>query len=429
MKNTNYYIVGIGEALIDCFSKTKRKLGGAPTIFAYHAAQAIGKGMVISAVGNDAVGTEILQEINKHNLEWGGEIIYDKPSGEVKVDNRDKNNPKYSINKESAWSAIPYTEKLKGIAKKTRAVYFGTLASFCGETTKNTINNFLEIVPRNCLKIFDVNWRKNPDGEDLYTDDLLRDYLEMCNVLKVNTEELYYLGKILHIEGGERKLCREIMNRYKRIKYLILTMGEDGSSIFWRDKDHDNKLAFSALGMPVNVKNTVGAGDALAGAFIGEILRKKSPVHAHRIAVQRSTIVCKMGDSMPNIIRPDIFISYSRKDELIVADYFCECFEERGWSVWRDKNGIHHGDHFPMKIEQAIRNCDVVVYFSSKNSNKSNWVTREIKFARENGKTVIPIKLDAEPFNKTISTLLKNIQEEDFALTKLIDSIEKQLKS
>lgn len=442
MENKNY-VVGIGEALLDCFvdNETKletRKLGGAPTIFAYHAVQSRWEGMVISAIGNDDEGKTIKDEIEKkHKLKSHLESIEGKDSGVVSVryKNGDRNNPEYTIDPNSAWSEMSYFDELSDIARHTKAVYFGTLASHCGTKTKNTIDSFLKEVSKdgNNLIIYDVNLRTNPEPKkvDLFNDELIIEYMGKCNVLKVNRYELGYICKLIGIkdEESERKKCLEIMNVYKRIKYLIVTMGEDGSSIFWRDKDHNNKIAYSSLGMPLDVENTVGAGDALAGAFIGEILRNKTPEHAHRIAVQRSAIVCEEGDSMPPIIRRDVFISYSRKDKDAVAKHFCHHFKENGLSVWRDEEEIEHGDELRPEIKQAIRSCEVVVYFSSKDANKSDWVTKEVLYAIKNNKTVIPVKLDDAPINETINKSLNDIDQMDYSLTKLINSIKKHINS
>ena len=431
------YVVGIGEVLIDQFvadkhGKKKQKLGGAPTIFAYHAAQSGFDGMIISALGKkngiiDETGKKILSELKRLGLEYRCDGIEGLRSGVVIVNDKDKNNPKYTIKKDDAWSAIPHYKDLIEIAKNTCAVYFGPLASYCGNQkhiSKKTIDSFLKAVPKNCYKIFDVNLRSN-HNENLYSDELIKEYIKKCNVLKVNMEELDYVCNLLSIiSTNERKRCTELLKMYPKIKYLIVTLGADGSTICWWDKKNKD-LSFSTLGMPCKVKNTVGAGDALAGAFIGEIMKGKSEVGAHHSAVQRATIVCKAGKSMPNISRQDIFISYSRADSKIVIDVFCKCFTDKGWSVWIDKEGIDYGEHFPLKIEQAIRNSNVVVYFSSKDANKSEYVTKEIKFAHANQKPIIPIKLDDEPFNKAVESFFKDINYMEYALSKLISSLNK----
>lgn len=455
MKNKDYYVVGIGEALLDYFPNSDKEkkletsnLGGAPTIFAYHAAQSGWTGMIISAIGRKPDGKEIKERIKNHHLKSCLKTIKIKGNHpsivNVNYVKGDRNKAEYTIDPNSAWSEIPYSDRLSNIARKTKAVYFGTLASFCGQTSKATIDKFLDEVgkDKNCLRIYDVNQRVNPNNKKLYSKDLILEYIKKCNVLKVNLEEL---NDICDWEGikalGEIKKCKELMAKYP-LRYLILTMGEDGSSVFWRDKEHGNKIASSSLSMPLNVNNTVGAGDALAGAFIGEILRNKTPIHAHHFAVHRSAVVCEKGDSMPLDLGRYLsdnyaFISYAREDEFAVKYWFCRCFEERGIPFWIDQKRLRYGDNFSEEIENAIRNCEVFIFFYSKNAKNSEWVHKEVEKARKYDKHIIPILLDNlkdEPYDKdnvlykeSVARLLEEKERFDYSLSKLINDIEECL--
>lgn len=423
-------VVGIGEVLLDCFSKGKqrKKLGGAPMIFAYHAAKSNCDSVIVSAIGDDDNGKKILKDLKQLHISSDHVKIIDKPTGCVEVDNKDLNDPKYNIKLNTAWTAIPFDDDLKRLAERTDAVYFGPLASYCGKLSKQTIDKFLDAVPTTCLKIFDVNIRRNPDKngkytQALYSNKLILEYLERCNVLKVNNEELEYLGRLLNFsKKGDREKCYAILERYINISILIVTMGKFGSSIYWQIND---EIAFSSLGMPVNLNNTIGAGDALAGAFIGELLRGKTEIAAHQIAARRSALVCEAGRSMPPVKQHDIFISYSRNDETIVAKIFCKLFEDWGFKLWRDNNKILHGDRFDEEIENAIKNSNTVVFFSSKHSNASSFVKKEIKYAHENKKNIIPIKLDDAQYDEEINAVLRNIDHLD--LYRLITSLNKQV--
>ena len=53
------YVVGMGEALWDVLPEGK-KIGGAPANFAYHVSQFGLPSCVVSAVGEDALGAEII---------------------------------------------------------------------------------------------------------------------------------------------------------------------------------------------------------------------------------------------------------------------------------------------------------------------------------------------------------------------------------
>lgn len=430
--NSKPCVVGIGEALLDRFKDGTRKLGGAPMIFAYHAAQSNCNGVIVSAVKNDKVGNSILEELGNHNITSEYIIPVNKRSGTVEVDDTDPNDPKYEIKTDTAWTVIPNSNKLTKLVAETRAVYFGVLASFCGqEITKPTIDAFLDAVPKDCKKIFDVNLRWNRDKNNehtvpLYSDELIIEYVEKCNVLKVNNSELEYVCALFGISGNSyEKKCERFLEMKSNVQILILTMGEDGSSIYWRDEK--NEIATQSIRISVNLKNTVGAGDALAGAFIGELLCGASIPNAHYLAAQRSAHVCKTGVSMPQITRSDIFISYSRKDENVVV-FFCNKFKEKGFTVWRDKNMIDYGDEFMDEIEKAIEHCGIFVYFSSKDANKSKYVKQEIQTAKKFTKRIVPIILDDTPFPKGLRNKLKSFDQKDFTLVDLTDFISRVYK-
>lgn len=426
-KDSKKYVVGIGEALLDVFSDGTRRLGGAPLIFAYHAGKTCGNGVIVSAVGDDEEGKIIRDGLK--TLHVGDEYLFsvEKHTGTVSVDDADPNDPKYTIETNCAWTVIPNQKNLADLAKNTAAVYFGPLASHCGETSKTTIDLFLKAVPNNCWKIFDVNLRHNPkktkttkDPKEnkytkaLFSEKLIKNYLRQCNVLKVNKEELDYLCNICGVMGNlsNKKKSEAIMDLFPKVQILLLTLGEEGSAVFWR-KGNDPKIYSQYYGISVEQPlNSVGAGDALAGAFIGEIINENkndlteiNVNQAHMNAVHRSAQVCESGNSMPPVLKSDIFISYSRKDEKVVV-YFCRLFSVQRWSVWRDKEKILYGDRFDKEIQEAIQNCKVVVYFSSEESNKSKYVEEEIVYAQKSGKTIIPIKLKEAKLNSKIESII-----------------------
>lgn len=62
-------IVGIGEILWDIFPEGK-VLGGAPANFAYHVSQFGFDGYAVSAIGNDELGDEIIQNLSTKELKY-----------------------------------------------------------------------------------------------------------------------------------------------------------------------------------------------------------------------------------------------------------------------------------------------------------------------------------------------------------------------
>ena len=133
-------------------------------------------------------------------------------------------------------------------------------------------------------------------------------------------------------------------------------------------------------------------------------------------------------------MKHDIFISYSRKDTAIV-DQFVNRLTEAGYRVWIDREGIYSGDQFATSIVEAIENSKILLFFSSANSNASEWTVREIYYALSEHKTIIPIKIDTAKYDKRVALNLILVdfiqyQKNDFssAARRLIASVAKHLR-
>ena len=280
-------IVGIGEALWDCLPEG-RKLGGAPANFAYHVGQFGFNSCAVSAVGNDALGEETLAEFDAKKVNYVMPRV-DFPTGTVQVTLDEVGVPTYDIKQNVAWDNIPYTNEIGALAKRCKAVCFGSLAQR-SEVSRKTIYKFLDHTPKDALRIFDINLRQN-----FYSQDVLRASLRRCNVLKINDEELVIIGRMFGYPGLDfENKCWLILGKYN-LDMLILTCGVNGSYVFSRG-------AMSFLETPkVKVADTVGAGDSFTGSFVASILAGL-PVHeAHRKAVNVSAFVCTQKGAMPEI--------------------------------------------------------------------------------------------------------------------------------
>lgn len=281
------YIVGIGEVLWDVFP-TGRKLGGAPANFAYHVSQFGLEGLAVSAVGRDALGEETLNALDGCGLHFHMDRV-EEPTGTVQVTLDADGVPRYEIKTGVAWDNIPYTKELSAIAADTRAVCFGSLAQR-SPVSHQTIGWFLDAVPDDCLKVFDINLRQH-----FYTREVLEDSFRRAGILKINEEEIAIVAKLFGIDGnGYEAVCRELTDRYG-LDMVILTCGAEGSYVF-----HGGGTSY--LDTPkVQVADTVGAGDSFTGAFVACMLSGKSVEEAHRVAVKVSAYVCTRTGAMPAI--------------------------------------------------------------------------------------------------------------------------------
>jgi len=277
-------IVGIGEMLWDIFPERKIP-GGAPANFAYHASQFGFESYVVSAIGRDFLGEEILKIFAEKGLGLLVETI-DWPTGTVKVELNDNGIPKYEICKDVAWDNIPFTERTKELALNCSAVCFGTLAQR-NETSRKTIRSFLELVPKNALKIFDINLRQN-----FYSKEIIHESLLGSNILKINEEEAIEVASLFELEKkSEQEICLHLLKEYN-LNIVIETKGSVGSYVFTENET-------SYLDTPkVNAIDTVGAGDSFAGAFAGALLQGKSIREAHKLAVDVSSYICTQRGAM-----------------------------------------------------------------------------------------------------------------------------------
>ena len=280
-------VVGLGEVLWDMLPEG-RKIGGAPVNFAYHAGQFGIDTMAVSAIGNDKLGEDTIAEMNgKHLNHIFPSVPY--PTGSVQVSLDEKGVPAYDIKENVAWDNIPFTNEIESVARSCQAVCFGSLAQR-NTVSRNTIRKFIESTPSGCIRIFDINLRQN-----FYTSNVIHDSLELCNILKINDEEIMLVSRMFNYDSSNiENVCRTIMEDFS-LEMVILTCGTKGSYIF-------TKGGVSFMPTPkVNVADTVGAGDSFTGSFCAAILRGLPVAEAHKKAVEVSAYVCTQNGAMPEI--------------------------------------------------------------------------------------------------------------------------------
>lgn len=283
MKNINPIVVGIGELLWDIFP-TEKRAGGAPINFVYHATQMGAEGYAISAVGKDALGAEILKELDKNRIRYCISTV-DYPTGNVIVDLQN-GIPSYIITENVAWDHIPLTQDAIDIIRKADAICFGTLAQR-SEESKKTLHSLLSYMPAESLRFFDINIRQS-----YYSKELILDLLSQANVFKINDEELEILRSIFSLKESNDEICRWLIRTFS-LRFLILTAGSSYSSIY-------TATEVSTLPTPnVAVRDTVGAGDSFSGAFVYSILTGKTLLEAHKKAVEVAAFVCTRRGAWP----------------------------------------------------------------------------------------------------------------------------------
>ena len=279
-------IIGIGEILWDLLPDGKKQPGGAPANFAYAASQLGNNGIILSRVGTDTTGIELLRHLNAENLST--EYIQkdaNKPTGVVEVRFED-GQPRYEIVRPVAWDFLELSDDWRELAARAEAVCFGSLAQR-DAVSGNTILEFI-----NCtrgLRIFDVNLR-----QQFFSPKILRKSLNVANVLKLNHEELPIVAEIFEIKKlNPVKIARDILTKFG-LKLVCVTRGADGSVLVTK------KAFFEHPGFKTKVADTIGAGDAFTAALAHGLLRRWDLDKINEFANRVGAFVASQTGAMPD---------------------------------------------------------------------------------------------------------------------------------
>ncbi|MDX1683348.1 MAG: PfkB family carbohydrate kinase [Phycisphaeraceae bacterium] len=260
-------IVGIGEALFDRLPGGDERLGGAPLNVAV-AARALGaESFLVSRVGHDAEGEQIVQAL----AERGVPVTYvqhdpDHPTGWVDISFSPQGEPAYEISGSAAWDMLQFDPDLEPLARQCDAVCFGLLAQRTAQS-RNTIHRFLAEA-RSAVRLLDVNRRA--DGWERR---IIERSLEAATDVKGGGKELTALGKMFGIEGSISVIATAVRDRWE-LKRVVVTDGASGTRLLDQSGWHEGE---SASFDPAPDADPVGAGDACAaGLLVG--LTERWPV-------------------------------------------------------------------------------------------------------------------------------------------------------
>jgi fructokinase len=191
----NFKVVGIGEVLWDLLPGG-RQLGGAPANFAYHAHVLGAQAQVLSRVGRDELGRELLSRLEQLGLLTDAvEVDPTAPTGTVTVEIQAGGQPRFIIHENVAWDRIAGEPAGRQVVTAANALCFGTLAQR-GEVSRRSIRALLRAAPAESLRILDVNLRQG-----YYSREIIGESLALASILKVNETELERLSKMFACAG------------------------------------------------------------------------------------------------------------------------------------------------------------------------------------------------------------------------------------
>jgi fructokinase len=291
MTGTCYRVVGIGEVLWDLLPDGKQ-LGGAPANFAGHAHALGARAAMVSSVGNDPLGREILDRLAAQGLPIDCVTVDPHaPTGTVSVTLSADGTPSFVIHENVAWDRLAWTPGASEVVGQADAVCFGTLAQR-SEQSRETIRALLEHALPTCLRVFDINLR-----QQYYSAEVIEYSLRAAHVLKINDDEMPVLAKMLDLAGDVRDQVADVAQQYELLA-VALTRGGRGS-LLYRDgqwADHP--------GIPAQVVDTVGAGDSFTAAMTLGLLAGWELDMISLRANELAAYVCSQSGATPRLPEP-----------------------------------------------------------------------------------------------------------------------------
>ena len=291
-KNKTIKCAGLGEVLFDVYP-TGPKIGGAPANFAYHCQQNGLRAMAISSVGKDALGF-MARDLLAERFLPALLLENAKPTGAVHIILSTDGVPAYTFVDDTAYDNIPTTEALLEVARHLDMCCFGSLAQR-NIVSHKTIMQFLDAMPEDSLKIFDVNLRR-----DYYSKEVIEESLKRAQIFKCNEDELPILCTLANL----KEISATAYNEYLKsmgIECFVFTEGSLQSTVFLNDE-----ISIVPTPKVEHVVDTVGAGDSFTATLISQLMLGKSLADAHHKAVVLAAYVCTQKGAMPDI--PDALI-------------------------------------------------------------------------------------------------------------------------
>ncbi len=294
-------ITCFGEVLWDEFP-THKKIGGAPLNVALRLNSLDIRTNIISRVGEDENGNEILEYIKSNGLDISN-IQIDKiyKTGLVKVLIDDSGSASYSIDFPVAWDKIEITNNAIEQIKLSDAFIFGSLACR-DEVSKNTLLNLMQYAR---FKVFDVNLRP-----PFYSMELLLKLMNESDFIKCNDDELKEICNSLHFNSKSIEKQIHFISHHTQTNQICVTKGKDGAILLYNDKFYKHN------GYPIKVADTVGAGDSFLASLISKLIHNIQPEEALDIACAMGALVASKKGANPTINFDELklFIKRSSKN-------------------------------------------------------------------------------------------------------------------
>ena len=263
------------------------QLGGAPANFAYHAHALGAHARVVTRVGDDHYGRDILRRFQAQGFADGTVQVDDTaPTGTVAIAVSGAGIPNYIIHENVAWDRLALTTEALRAVRAADAICFGSLAQR-GEISRATIQRLVAAAASDALRVFDINLRQK-----YFSREIIEQSLRLANVLKLNDGELPSLAKLFNLTGSTQQQIEKLAQAFG-LKLIALTRGPAGSLLFQAGRWSD------CPSVPIKIVDTVGAGDAFTAALVLGLLLKMDLDEINSLADEVARWVCSCNGATP----------------------------------------------------------------------------------------------------------------------------------
>ena len=287
----NKNVVCFGEVLWDVLP-TEKIAGGAPMNVSIRL-QSLGiNAKMISKIGNDELGKELLNIIKEKNVDTSLiQTDFTHSTGEVLVKLDAKGSATYTIVYPSVWDSILITKENIDAVREADAFVFGSLAS------RNTIsrNTLLTLLKEAKYKIFDINIRS-----PFYSIEFLKELMDLSDFVKLNDDELLKVAQALGSKTDSIEDNILFLSKLTNTRTICITKGKDGAILYAENQFYRNK------GFAVTVADTIGAGDSFLAALLSEILHTNDYQKAVEFACAVGALVASCNGANPVITNKEI---------------------------------------------------------------------------------------------------------------------------
>jgi fructokinase len=278
--------VAFGEVLWDVFGDEK-KIGGAPLNMALRMKTLGCQVAMISCVGNDEDGKAIINQVKNLGLETDTIVISeDFPTGVVTVTLNERGSASYEINYPSAWDKIVLNDLAEKTVDNSDVLIYGSL--ICrDEVSRKSLE---VLVKTKAYKVFDVNLRKPH-----YSYEVIQHLMETADFLKFNDEELLEIAAAMDSPFLSLEENITFIATKTKTSGICVTRGKHGALLLWEDNLYNND------GYPVEVIDTVGAGDSFLASLITSLITEKEAQSALNFACAVGALVAAAPGANPEI--------------------------------------------------------------------------------------------------------------------------------